>query len=248
MENEKSQLVNENDDKVYSTLKNKKNSSSKLCLCHSFDLKPHVDSSAKKKLIYTSLICLIFMTIEAIGGYFANSLAIATDAAHLLTDFVGFMISLFSLFLSSKKATKEKTFGYYRAEVIGALMSILLIWVVTGALVFIAINRLIHNQHDVDARIMVITAAIGVFVNITMGLVLQCSGVPHGHSHGSDEEKQQQLHQNKETNINVKAAFIHILGDLLQNIGVLVASVIIYFRPDLAFIDPICTFTFAVIV
>lgn len=102
---------------------------------------------------------------EAIGGILANSLAIASDAAHLLTDFASFMISLFSLWVASRPATKNMSFGYYRAEVIGALTSVLLIWVVTGILCYIAVER-ISTDFEIDSKIMLITAAVGVVVNI----------------------------------------------------------------------------------
>lgn len=96
----------------------------------------------------------------------ANSLAIATDAAHLLTDLASFLISLFSLWLSSRPASKKYNFGWHRAEVVGALTSVLMIWVITGILVYIAIQRLIHKEYEIDATIMLITAGVGVLVNI----------------------------------------------------------------------------------
>ena len=125
-----------------------------------------IDRSARKKLIIASLLCLLFMIGETIGGLLANSLAIATDAAHLLTDFASFMISLFSIWMASRPATKKMSFGYYRSEVIGALTSVLLIWVVTGILVLMAVQRLVSGQYYIDAPIMLITAGIGVIVNI----------------------------------------------------------------------------------
>lgn len=134
--------------------------------CHSDDQLPEVDRSARRKLIFASLLCLLFMLVETVGGLLANSLAVASDAAHLLTDFASFMISLFSLWLAHRPASKKMSFGYYRAEVIGALTSVLLIWVVTGVLVLIAIQRLRSGEYEVDARIMLITASFGVLVNI----------------------------------------------------------------------------------
>lgn len=135
--------------------------------CHTTDsANPGIDRSARKKLIIASLLCLLFMIGETVGGLLANSLAIATDAAHLLTDFASFMISLFSIWMASRPATKKMSFGYYRSEVIGALTSVLLIWVVTGILVLMAVQRLVSGQYDIDAPIMLITAAIGVVVNI----------------------------------------------------------------------------------
>ena len=125
-----------------------------------------MDRKARNKLILASILCLVFMVMEIIGGILANSLAIATDAAHLLTDFASFMISLFSLWVASRPATTRMSFGWHRAEVIGATVSVLLIWVVTGILVYIAVERIISKDFELDATIMLITSGVGVGVNI----------------------------------------------------------------------------------
>nr|XP_037280583.1 zinc transporter 2-like [Rhipicephalus microplus] len=128
------------------------------------------------------------MLFELIGGILANSLAIATDAAHLLTDFASFMISLFSLWMGARPATKRLSFGWYRAEVIGALTSVIMIWAVTGVLVYMAIQRMINKEYNIDATIMLISASVGVVVNIIMGVALQIHPTsPLGHSHGSED-------------------------------------------------------------
>ena len=84
--------------------------------CHQ-ERENSIDKKAIKKLIITSLICVFFMAIEVVGGILSNSLAIATDAAHLFTDIASFMISLFSIWLGSRPPTKRMTFGWHRAEV-----------------------------------------------------------------------------------------------------------------------------------
>ncbi|XP_075676358.1 proton-coupled zinc antiporter SLC30A2-like [Dermatophagoides pteronyssinus] len=226
--------------------------------CHFYNEENNrIDEQARFRLILASILCLIFMAIEIAGGLWANSLAIASDAAHLLTDFASFMISLFSIWMASKPASKNMSFGWHRAEVIGALTSILMIWVVTGILCYIATERIVENDFEIQSEIMVITAAIGVVVNIVMGCSLTCGGIPHGHSHGGGMENghghdhshgfSTSDHQGK-GNINVRAAFIHVLGDFFQSLGVLIASLVIYFYPDYRIIDPICTFFFSIIV
>lgn len=106
------------------------------------------------------------MLAEIVGGYLSNSLAIATDAAHLLTDFASFMISLFSLWIATRPATRRMSFGWYRSEVIGALTSVLLIWVVTGILVYLAVERVVQKDFEIDAFMMLITSGLGVLVNL----------------------------------------------------------------------------------
>uniref|UniRef100_A0A914QIR7 Cation efflux protein transmembrane domain-containing protein n=1 Tax=Panagrolaimus davidi TaxID=227884 RepID=A0A914QIR7_9BILA len=124
------------------------------------------NSKAKKVLWISIMMCLGFMIAEVIGGIWAQSLAIITDAAHLLTDFASMMISLFSLYIASRPPSQRMSFGWHRAEVVGAFLSVFLIWVVTGVLVFLAIQRMIAQTYEINATVMAITAGVGVIVNI----------------------------------------------------------------------------------
>lgn len=112
---------------------------------------------ALKKLLLVSCLCVFFMGIEFTGGYIAHSIAIMSDAAHLLSDFSGFLISMFSIWIGTRPASGKMSFGYHRAEVIGALGSILLIWGLTAWLVTEAVKRVIEPS-EVDGKIMLITA------------------------------------------------------------------------------------------
>jgi len=206
--------------------------------CHQ-DREEGLDTKARRKLIIASLLCVVFMIGEIVGGVLANSLAIATDAAHLLTDFASFMISLFAIYMASKPRSQKMSFGWHRAEVLGAIVSVLLIWVVTGILVYMAILRVVNGGYEIDAKVMLITSGVGVLVNIIMG----CSLHQHGHAHGPDTSK-----HSHEENINVKAAFIHVIGDFIQSLGVFIAALTIYFQPTWVIIDPICTFVFSILV
>jgi cation diffusion facilitator family transporter len=114
--------------------------------------------------LYGQLVLLL--TLSYAGGYLSSSLAIATDAAHLLTDFASFMISLFSLWVGSRPATRVMSFGWHRAEVLGALTSVLMIWVVTGILVYLAVQRVITRDFDIESTSMLITSGIGLIVNL----------------------------------------------------------------------------------
>ncbi|KAK9505453.1 hypothetical protein O3M35_009511 [Rhynocoris fuscipes] len=158
------------------------------------------------------------------------------------------MISLFAIWVAQRKPTRLMPFGWHRAEVIGALTSVLTIWVVTGVLVYMAIERIVNDDYEIDAFIMLVTSALGVGVNIILGLTLH----QHGHSHNRrrdalDDEVDVQ-HEGETRNINVRAAFIHVLGDFIQSIGVFSAALIIYFLPTWKIVDPICTFLFSILV
>lgn len=267
--------------------------------CHSLAANPNEElmrnRSAWVKLCIVTVLCLFFMGCEIVGGVLANSLAIQTDAAHLAADIAGFGISIFSIYMARMKPTKRMSFGFYRTEVLGALFSTLLIWLLTGILVYFAVERIIKKEYDVDPKVMLITASCGVIFNIIMAVVLHSNitGLPvshhghshdsgghghgHGHSHEHDshededeiEQQQQVAVNNSDTdyiidkpqlpiadnytisaangqprrrrdgtkakakhdssNINIRAASIHVLGDFIQSVGVLIAATIIYF-------------------
>ena len=274
------------------------------------------------KLYIVSVVCFIFMIIEFIGGYFAGSIAIMSDAAHLLSDFLGFIISIVSIHISRRTASTEMSFGYHRAEVIGALVSVNLIWGLTIWLFYEATFR-IFNPQPINGEIMLITGILGLIFNVIMGLILMRYGIDHSlHSHGSGEDDDHHGHSHSaikkkntsasimtesnkkfhdhghshedshdhghshedshdhghshgasndndtihkegdghdhdhgqnhdddgQENVNVKAALVHILGDLIQNIGVIIAALIIYMYPSQVIFDPICTYAFSIIV
>lgn len=104
------------------------------------------------------------MVMEIIGGYIANSLAIITDAMHQLCDVTGFLVSIYGLVVSKYPATKKLSFGYHRAEVLGALASILLIWGITVYLLYEAVLRCFHRT-IVDGKLMIVVAILGLMLN-----------------------------------------------------------------------------------
>ncbi|CAI5949442.1 unnamed protein product [Closterium sp. NIES-64] len=143
----------------------------------------------------------------------SNSLAVLTDAAHLLSDIASFAISLFALWMAGWEATPRHTFGYHRMEILGALVSMQLIWMITGILLYEAVSRLISQTESVDGRLMFITSAFGVGVN---------------HSASSPAEAEPA----RARNINLEGAYLHVLGDLLQSIGVMVGGAVIWYNPE----------------
>ncbi|XP_029714847.1 proton-coupled zinc antiporter SLC30A8 [Aedes albopictus] len=143
----------------------------------------------KRKLMWAIGFTLVFMIAEFLGGYLSGSLAIMTDAAHLLSDCISFLIAVISIWISNKPPDGKMSFGYRRVEVIGAILSIVGIWALTAALVVMSIQRLIAEDFEIDADTMIIVAILGVVMNIATAFILHgsCSVVPHmhhGHSHG----------------------------------------------------------------
>ncbi|KAF2315152.1 hypothetical protein GH714_038272 [Hevea brasiliensis] len=254
-------------------------------------------SASMRKLLIAVALCVVFMSVEVAGGIKANSLAILTDAAHLLSDVAAFAISLFSLWAAGWEATPRQSYGFFRVEILGALVSIQLIWLLAGILVYEAIARLIDDTGDVNGFVMFIVAAFGLVVNVIMALLL---GHDHGHGHDDhnhetrhslgkkitthyhhhhhhhekhlkDEHRHQEEHSNehhpvseenavplldkgkgkhgkKQWNINIQGAYLHVLGDSIQSIGVMIGGAVIWYKPEWKIVDLICTLIFSVVV
>jgi cobalt-zinc-cadmium efflux system protein len=179
-------------------------------------------NKAPSAILRAIWITLVFMLIEALGGYFANSLALISDAAHMLTDIGAMLLSLFAIWVSRRPSNNKMTFGYHRAEILGALASGLAIWLIAGVLVYESILRL-HSPPDVNGPIVIVIASIGLIANLL---------------------SMRMLHNAKHENMNVKAAYLHMASDALGSIGAIVAGVTLaltHWRP----IDPIVTIFFS---
>ncbi|KAI3954358.1 hypothetical protein MKW92_028718 [Papaver armeniacum] len=190
--------------------------------------------ASKNKLLIAIAICMVFMSGQIVGGIISNSLAIQTDAAHMLSDILSFAISLFSLWASSWKATPRYTYGFFRIEILGGLVSVSITWLLTLILCYRAVERIIHGTegHDVQGWIMVLIGSLEVCLNIFLALLF-------GHVHD---------HESHTTNVSIQSAYIHMIGDLVQSIGVLIGGIIIWLKPKWKFIDIIFTFIFSVLV
>ncbi|NXY27296.1 ZNT8 protein, partial [Pomatorhinus ruficollis] len=133
-------------------------------------------------------------------------------------------------------------------EILGALMSMMIVWMVTGVLTYLACMRLLHPDYDIDATVMLITSACAVLTNILLSLILHQIG--HGHSHGAQARECVSVPLEKPalSNASLRAAFVHTIGDLFQSISVLISALIIFFKPQYKIADPICTFVFSIFV
>jgi solute carrier family 30 (zinc transporter), member 2 len=134
------------------------------------------------KLLMVTGLSLLFMIGEIVGGYVSGSIAIITDAAHMLSDVAGFLISYFAIYMGSRPANYQMSFGYHRAEILGALASVLLIWGLIIWLFIEAIHRCVDPE-EIDGEIMLITACVGLACNIVSIFTLHSCGGDHGHHH-----------------------------------------------------------------
>lgn len=177
------------------------------------------------------MIISVFCILELWGHWHSNSLSLLADSIHLFVDILGFIVSLVSLSLTKLKNNQKFTFGYHRFEVIGALFSIFLIWIATAYLILESINRL-KNPKEINEKSFISIAIIGFLVN------LYCLYSLH-FNHKDDKN---------DKNLNIKATYVHIIGDLIQSSGVLVASTLTFFFPKIIYFDIGATIVFAIIV
>jgi len=205
---------------------------------------------ARQQLAAATLLCALFVTGEAAGGWYSGSLAIMGDAAHMLGDLASFGLSLLVLWLADKPPTKRMTWGFHRVEALGALATLCIIWNILGILGYLAISRLYTGKYEIHSTAMLVVAAAAVCFNLLLGFTLHgvCK-LPHTHSHVSKGGIREEEDGRVGNQINIRAALIHVLGDLLQSMGVLISSLCIKFWGETAKVaDPACTLIFIVIV
>uniref|UniRef100_A0A6M2F6X1 Metal tolerance protein B n=1 Tax=Populus davidiana TaxID=266767 RepID=A0A6M2F6X1_9ROSI len=234
----------------------------------SFTVESEERSKSATKLSGLIIFYLIVMAVEVIGGVKANSLAVITDAAHLLTDVAGFSISLFTVWASGWEATSHQSFGYGRLEVLGALLSVQLIWLISGFLIYEAIDRILHKNAGVNGGLMFAIALFGFIINFIMVVWLghdhshhACHDHNHDHTHNHEREDLCATDEAGETklassspantkmlNINIQGAYLHVMADLIQSVGVMIAGAVIWAKPDWLVVDLICTLLFSTFV
>ena len=164
-------------------------------------------SAERGRLRWVLAITAGFMVAEAVGGWLAGSLALLADSGHMFTDAGALALSLFAMRMAQRPADTEKTFGYVRLEILAALVNGATLLVIAGLIVVEAWRRL-QDPVAVDAGVMLVIAVLGLGVNIAGALLL------HGHAHD---------------NLNMRGAYLHVLGDLLGSVGAIAAGLIILF-------------------
>ncbi|MGZ3689009.1 MAG: cation diffusion facilitator family transporter [Bdellovibrionota bacterium] len=182
----------------------------------------HHHGDAPSAIVRAIGITLVFMAVELIGGWYANSLALISDGAHMLTDVGAMLLSLFAIWVSRRPSTPTMSFGYHRAEILGALVSGLSIWAISGALIYEGIQRLAAPP-EVQGPVVFVIATIGLAANLL---------------------SMRMLHHAKDGNMNARAAYLHMVSDSLGSVGAIIAGAVLWatgWRP----IDPIVTFLFA---
>ncbi len=156
-------------------------------------------------LVRTLLLTGGVFVLEAAGGFWTGSLALLADAAHVLTDLGGLVLALFAIWIASRPPTPQKTYGYYRVEILAAVVNALVLLVVAGAILVEAYQRILRPR-DVLGGPMLVVAGIGFLANLGGAWLL------HGQAGQS---------------LNVRAVYLEVLSDAVASLGVVLAGAVV---------------------
>lgn len=160
-----------------------------------------------KRLSISLFLTLAFVIIEAAAGIFSNSLALLTDAAHNLTDVIALALSWFAIRITTRPANEWKTYGYHRVGILVALINSTTLVLVSLGIFYEAWHRFI-SPPEVKSNILIGVGLIAVIINIVTAML---------------------VHKGSESDLNLRSAFVHLMGDVLSTIGAVIAGVVIYF-------------------
>ncbi len=171
---------------------------------------PHALDDARsltRPLLVAMMITGVFTVVEFLGGYLSDSLALMSDAGHMLTDTLALGLSVAAVRVAMRPPTEEQTFGFLRAEILAALVNGAVLAVITLVIFYEAARRIIEPP-EVEAPLMLAVALAGLAAN-AVGIYV--------------------LHDRSKSNLNVRGAFLHMFGDLLSSVGVIVGALMILF-------------------
>lgn len=166
----------------------------------------HGHGANRTRLTIAIAIVAVVLVVEAAGAWLSGSLALLADAGHMLSDLTGLIVALIATVVAARPATDRQTFGYRRAEVFGALVNGIILMVVAVGVAIGAVGRLVGGEADVHSVPMLIVAVIGLVANLGALLLLRPSA---GHS------------------INMRGAYLEVLGDLIGSAMVIAAALVI---------------------
>jgi cobalt-zinc-cadmium efflux system protein len=166
----------------------------------------HADGPRPRRALLGALVVSsVFLVVEVLGAFWTGSLALAADAGHMFADVGGLGLALFASWIATRPPTPAKTYGYQRAEILAALLNSLVLLVLAGAILYEAFQRL-REPHPVPGGPLLVIGVLGLSANAVSAWMLR------RHAHG---------------NLNVRAAYLEVMGDALGSVGVLVAAVVI---------------------
>ena len=179
----------------------------------------------KRILLISLAIITTFMVVEAISGYFFNSLALLADAGHMASDSLSLLLSLFALYIGKKMPNKVMNFGYRRADTLVALVNGATLVIIALYIIIEAVGRLL-NPSPIMSAPMIVVAVIGLIMNIVVARIMLSSD---------------------QSNLNMKAAYLHVVADTLGSVAAILAGVGMYFF-DWLWLDALASVAVSVII
>lgn len=179
----------------------------------------HLREASKQtsqRLALSLFLTLAFVVIEAGAGLFANSLALLTDAAHNLTDVIALGLTWFAVRITAQPANAQRTYGYHRAGILVALLNSTTLALISLGIFYEAYRRFL-SPPEVQSNILIGVGLIAVVINLVTALL---------------------VHRGSEHDLNLRSAFVHLMGDVLSTVGAVIAGVIIYFT-NANWLDPL---------
>jgi cobalt-zinc-cadmium efflux system protein len=164
-------------------------------------------AAGRRRLIIVLALTALYMVAEAVGGWLTGSLALLADAGHMLADVAALTLALVAVWFASRPATPRKTFGYYRLEILAALVNGVALVLISLLIIYEAYHRWVEPQ-AVKSGAMMVIALGGLIVN---GI---CAYLLHGHHH---------------EDLNVRGAWLHVMGDALGSVGAIIAGALMFF-------------------
>ena len=168
----------------------------------------HYAARSQRRLALVLVLITLYMFAEAVGGWLSNSLALLADAGHMLTDVGALLLALFAAWFSARPATPDKTFGYYRLEILAAFTNGVVLVAISLGIFYAAYRRWLEPK-AVESHLLILVASGGLVVNLI------CAWLLHG-AHAGD--------------LNVRGAWLHIIGDALGSVGAIIAGILIATR------------------
>jgi cobalt-zinc-cadmium efflux system protein len=199
-------------------------------------MQAHKNTKTGNRFLISIGVTVAILLAEVIGGYWTGSLALLSDAAHVFMDVFALTLSYLALRLSALPADDRHTYGFHRLEVIAALIN----GISLGAIAFEIFTQSWqrwHNPQPIKSTEMMVIAIIGLAANLIVVFVLG----RHDHQHAEDEE------EHAREDLNVRSAFLHVIGDAVSSVGVILAAGIILFT-GWAWVDPLMSVLIGIII
>ena len=181
---------------------------------------------SRRSLSFALVLIAGYMVAEIVGGLVSGSLALLADAGHMATDAAAIGLALLAMWIAERAASAERTFGFYRTEILAALLNAIALWIIVAWICFEAYHRFFLEDTHVDGWPVLFVGLGGLVVNIAAAFI---------------------LHRSSEHSLNAEGAFQHVLADLLGSVGVVISSIlIITLGWDLA--DPIMSIAIGLLI